>query len=723
MQMHGHWRLPSDAAPDDPLYLELIAAEKRWLSVNPGVADVYTVRKGPDGAFHFIVDSETDYDHSGSIDNDREERTAIGEKSETSDEEFEVALLGRPYFEDHPETDRWGTWVSAGVPLYDEAGKVEAVLGVDFPAAGWAEAISRARLGMTAYLAALLTILFAGAGLQIGYQRHLNQRAQSERKLREQASDLASAKLTIEASYQRLDEQNKDLAVAKIAADAANDAKTRFLASMSHEIRTPLNGIIGFADLLMRNADEGNEEQRAEWIGVIHGSSTHLLSLLNDVLDLSKLDVGKMDISPAPCSPRAVISESALIMQSRAEEKGLTLNLHFEPGVPEAIRTDGTRLRQIVMNLVGNAVKFTEKGGVEARVAFLASPSAGVPAMLRVSIADTGIGMTPEQTAALFNPFQQADHTIIHRFGGTGLGLAISKRLAERLGGDISVSSTRGVGSVFTLTLAAYPLLPGEFLPRTLPITDAWDSGKPGMKTPLAGRSILVADDVETNRKVCAIFLGRAGARVVLACNGHEAVELCRTQSFDLVLMDVQMPVMHGQDASRALRAAGFHMPIIALTAFSSGGDREDCLAAGMNDFLSKPIEPALMIQSAARWILQTERGTATAHDPALPTWESDPDLVAVARQWLAELPLKFDRVAAALADGDSETAARAAHAIKGTGGSLGCPEFTIPAETLESAAKAKSTDIAQLALAQLRRLHAAATARAGDSPAEYFHG
>jgi PAS domain S-box-containing protein len=254
----------------------------------------------------------------------------------------------------------------------------------------------------------------------------------------------ATAYIAVESDLTNQKSFERELLDAKSTAEAANDAKGRFLAGMSHEIRTPLNGIIGFADLLRRGADEGDPARRAEWVGVIHSSGCHLLRLLNDVLDLSKLDADKMDISVAPCDPMSVITESVALLKSRAVEKGIGLEVIGETDVPRAIRSDSTRIRQVMMNLVSNAVKFTPEGGVTVHVS-TAQGGGGVP-VLRVDVHDTGIGMSPEQLAQVFRPYQQADKTITQKFGGTGLGLVLARQIVQRLGGDITVTSRQGRG-------------------------------------------------------------------------------------------------------------------------------------------------------------------------------------------------------------------------------------------------------------------------------------
>lgn len=522
-----------------------------------------------------------------------------------------------------------------------------------------------------------------------------------------------TAFVAIEADLTERKRVEAELMKAKADAEAANTAKSRFLSAMSHEIRTPLNGIIGFADLLGKNAHEGDPQQMAEWIGIIHGSGQHLLSLLNDVLDLSKMDADDASISLAPCSPRDVISGSVLLLQSRAEEKSIGLEVAFEHGVPDAARLDATRIRQIVMNLVSNAVKFTERGGVTVTVAN--GELSGRPA-LTIEVRDTGIGMTPEQMERLFTPFQQADRKIAERFGGTGLGLSISRGLARRMGGDITVASAPGLGSVFTLKVPAESLADGERLPP-FPLTIGGRESPSPSTGDLSGSRILVADDVEANRRVASIFLRRAGADVVLAEDGREAVECAEREQFDLILMDIQMPQMSGLDASRAIRVAGGRMPILALTAFSSGADRSECERAGMNDFLAKPFEPDLLIQTVARWLRESR--VADSNAPAMdacraeaPEDAMDPEIAELARQWVLALDEKLRLAEEALVAGDAETVGRVAHAIKGSGGMLGLPEFTdVGADLMRLAARGDDGATARV-LATLRTMQAEATSR-----------
>ncbi|MHC5024915.1 MAG: CHASE domain-containing protein, partial [Planctomycetota bacterium] len=373
---------------------------------------------------------------------------------------------------------------------------------------------------------------------------------------------------------------NEQLAVAMRSAEAANRSKSEFLANMSHEIRTPMTAILGYADLLLAPG-QADAEQAENAVRTIRRNGEHLLAIINDILDLSKIECGKMQVEEMSVAPWQLVREVAALMRVRAEGKGLSLNVECGFPMPRTIRTDPVRLRQILVNLVGNAVKFTETGGV--RILVHVDPPEAPEPRLRLDVLDTGIGLTDEQQSRLFQSFSQADSSTTRRFGGSGLGLTISRRLAQILGGDITVESMSGGGSRFVVSVCTGSLDGVEMLDseeeavNTLETGDATDPSAPApaaaaaADAPLAGR-VLLAEDGPDNQRLIGVFLRRAGLDVDIATNGQEAVEqavaaLERNAPYDLILMDMQMPVMDGYTATRTLRSSGYTLPIVALTA------------------------------------------------------------------------------------------------------------------------------------------------------------
>jgi PAS domain S-box-containing protein len=399
---------------------------------------------------------------------------------------------------------------------------------------------------------------------------------------------------------------------AKQAAEAANRAKSAFLANMSHEIRTPMTAILGFSDILLSNP---SPEEAVESAQIIKHNGEHLLQIINDILDLSKIEAGKFDVEPNVCSPRRIVTDVLSLMKVRADAKGLSLTVERVGHIPDYIQTDTIRLRQILVNLVGNAIKFTEVGGV--KVVIRSDAASHDKSNLVFDIIDTGIGMSEKQVALLFQPFSQVDTSANRRFSGTGLGLAISKRLAQILGGNITVTSALGKGSTFSLTMAIDPF------GGTRPIDHATDDVKPrpqmtGSASILDCR-ILLAEDGLDNQRLITHVLRKAGANVTLAGDGQAAVDIALEahqagNAFDAIVMDMQMPIMDGYEATRTLRNAGYAKPIIALTANAMIEDRRKCLDAGCNDYLIKPIDRALLLQVVARHATEPSSAEARGH-------------------------------------------------------------------------------------------------------------
>lgn len=380
-------------------------------------------------------------------------------------------------------------------------------------------------------------------------------------------------------------------------AESADRAKSEFLANMSHEIRTPMTAILGYAELLLDETVHGengfDREGSIEVLRTIQRNGDHLLQIINDILDLSKIEAGKLEVEQIACSPRRLVADVMSLMRVRAEDKGLELSNEWQGTIPAAIKTDPTRLRQILINVVGNAIKFTEVGGVRLIAHF--SAEAGNP-RLRFDVVDTGIGMSSDQVARVFASFNQADSSTTRRFGGTGLGLAISKRLAEMLGGTISIESQLGCGATVKVCIAAEPLAASQANVFTDSVVEPPKQTFQADDPVRLDCRILLAEDGADNQRLLRRMLEKAGAEVEMAENGLVAFELAmqeleRGAPFDVILMDMQMPVVDGYQATRRLRDRGYWGPIVALTAHAMSTDRRKCLDAGCDDFATKPID------------------------------------------------------------------------------------------------------------------------------------
>jgi signal transduction histidine kinase len=400
-----------------------------------------------------------------------------------------------------------------------------------------------------------------------------------------------------------------ELRAAKEAAEAATRARSAFLANMSHEIRTPMTAIIGFAEELL--APQVPDAERLELARTIHSSGEHLLGLINDILDFSKIDSGKLEVERAHYSPFEVVSSSAKLVERRARDKGIALECRVLTELPETVEGDPMRVRQVLTNLLGNAVKFTERGTVLLLVAL----REGERPMLDFNVIDSGIGIPRAKLERLFDPFVQGDASVTRRFGGTGLGLAISKQLADLLGGELVASSPPGAGTAFRFSVPTGPLegvrrvsaTPSRAGGAAVPAPPASPVQQGGPR--LAAR-VLVADDTPVNRTLVQRMLEKSGATVSCCDNGQQAIEAvlaaqARGEPFDVVLMDMQMPVVDGFEATRRLRALGATLPIVALTASCMPDDRRLAIEAGCTDFVSKPARREVLLEKIAELVRQ----------------------------------------------------------------------------------------------------------------------
>jgi len=627
----GQNRVNEHTNPEDPLYLSLISYQRGWQTINPIISDIYTMKKAENGEIVLVVDAETDYDHNGIFEGDREARTRIGEVYEKSLPELESAFAGQASFTYEPYSDRWGRWVSAFVPMRDRQGNVDGVLGVDFPADEYLFDLRRARL-----LVELCSVFFFVAVFALFLAKY------------------------------RQEQYGRFLKEALARAEKATAIKSDFLANMSHEIRTPLNGILGMINLI---SDQPISAEVRKQIEIMKNCGTNLMALINDILDFSKIEAQKLVLEETAFQVNETIEGVLDLLRPGAKEKGLTIILSGHETSHLWIRSDLSRFRQVIINLVSNAVKFTPEGSVTIQALILEKNNDQIK--FQFNVVDTGIGMNEEAQKRLFQSFSQVDASTTRRFGGTGLGLAICKGIVEAMGGSIWVESHPGQGTKFSFTLFA-PV-------ASAPVAEACSvdisvDPKMAQKKPLR---ILVADDHSTNRLLALKFLEKLGYNADSVANGLEVLDLVNTRPFDVIFMDCQMPEMDGYVTTQKLhqRFSKNTRPwIIALTASAFATEKERCMKVGMDDFVSKPFNPESLAAALHRVKVASSKDTVSSfdHSAMQRQFRGEQDvLMELIADYLASAAGLKNEVQKAIESKDPEALRVASHKLRGTIGNF----------------------------------------------------
>jgi signal transduction histidine kinase/CheY-like chemotaxis protein/HPt (histidine-containing phosphotransfer) domain-containing protein len=644
-----HRQLNDPAQEGGTIYEQAVTPLRKILRSSTSIRYIYTCVLR-DGVVHFVLDPTPKGDADG---DGVEDHSFLMDPYPEANPDLRGVLAGGPATADPaPVEDSWGITISGYAPFHDDLGNTIGAVGVDIDLATFESRINgmRSALGLGLLLALGCSVLVGVVVLR------------SLRSLRQ-------ARLMADENARILRSERQD-------AERANRAKDEFLAVMTHEIRTPLNAVIGLADLLI--AGDPEPEQRRH-LATIRASGEHLLSMINDILDHSKIDAGHMTLEEAPFSPGEAAAEVVSLMQEAARAKGLRLEAQIDGPVSERVIGDPMRLRQVLINLVSNAIKFTSTGGVT--LGLRATHPGGA---ITFSVVDTGVGMDEAMRARLFKPFSQGDSSISRRFGGTGLGLSISQRLVKLMGGAISVDSAPGRGTAFAFTLP---------LPSTTRPTTSIQRTVPIVQVPRLRGRVLVVDDREVNRQVAMAMVRRLGVEVEEATDGRAALERLATAGIDLVLMDCQMPELDGAATTAELRLrenGRRHLPVIALSAAVTPADRERCRQSGMDGFLGKPIRLDQLANELARFLpgdagVPVPTPATVTHEPpahavldaqvvaTLRSLDSDPAAFArMVDTYLREAEatiasIVFDGVA-----GRREALATRAHAMKGAALTMG---------------------------------------------------